>query len=195
MVKEHPLSTRHRAVGMVSGGMIQSAVAKELGASVRSIQIWMVRNRRNESLENRIGLGREAIAHPSVQHRFGQICPEKIPIYEEIGKKITSKGYPVSKTTVHNYLTKCLHLKPLKPRCLTKLTEAQIRRLAFVQEPQKKTGPSLAGSTYRSAMSLPSRYSTGQTARTNASVRTRALMSPQRDGETPAENYGTGHDY
>ena len=65
MVKEHSLSTRHRAVGMVSGGMTQAAVAKQLGVSVRSIQIWMARDRKREALENRTGRGRKTLLTPA----------------------------------------------------------------------------------------------------------------------------------
>ena len=53
----------------------------------------------------------------------------------KLAKKLTEKGHPVSKTTVHNYMTKCLGLKPLKLRRQPKLTEAQKRkRLAFARE-------------------------------------------------------------
>ena len=61
MVKEHPLPTRHCVGGMVSGGTTQAAVAKELGVSVSSIQIWMARNRRKELPENRTGRGRTTV--------------------------------------------------------------------------------------------------------------------------------------
>ena len=66
----------------------------------------------------------------------------------KVARKVTFKGYPVYKTTVHNYLTKCLRLlEPLKPRCQPKLTEAhKIKRLPFAQE--RKTGPSKTGGAF-----------------------------------------------
>ena len=45
---------------MVSEGMTQATVAKEFGASVRSMQIWIARNRRKQSLENRMWIQVEA---------------------------------------------------------------------------------------------------------------------------------------
>ena len=43
MVKEYSLATRHRAVGMVRGGMTQASVAQTLGVSVSTMKIWMAR--------------------------------------------------------------------------------------------------------------------------------------------------------
>ena len=135
MAKEHPLSTRHRAVGMVSGGMTQAAVAKELGVSVRSIQTWMARNRRKESLENRTGRGRKTVLTRVSKIVLAKCVQKRHQSTRKLARKLTSKGYPASKTTVHNYMTKCLHLKPLKPRCQPKLTEEQkMKRLKFAQE-------------------------------------------------------------
>ena len=46
--------------------------------------------------------------------------------------KLTTKGRPASKTAVHQYMTMCRRLKPLKLHNKTKVTEAQIcKRLAL----------------------------------------------------------------
>ena len=52
----------------------------------------------------------------------------------KLARKLVAKGHPESKTTVHQYLAKCLYLKSLKLRRKPKLTEAQKRkRLAFAK--------------------------------------------------------------
>ena len=58
----------------------------------------------------------------------------------KLAKKLTEKGHPVSKTTVHNYMAKCLGLKPLNLRRQPKLAEAQKRkRLVFAREQKNRT--------------------------------------------------------
>ena len=91
----------------------------------------------------------------------------------KLAKKLTEKGHPVSKTTVHSYMTKCLGLKKLKLRRQPKLTEAQKRkRLAFARYRKNWTW---TRGTACSAMSLCSSSCTGRIARTSASGRTVAL--------------------
>ena len=135
MVKEHSLSTRHRAVGMVSGGMTQAAVAKQLRVSVRSIQIWMARDRKRESLENHTGRGRQTVLTRASKIVLAKVVQKRHQSMRKLATKLTAKGHPVSKTTVHNSLTKCPHLKAFKPRCKPKLIEVQkIKLLAFARE-------------------------------------------------------------
>ena len=60
----------------------------------------------------------------------------------KLARKLTDKSHPASKTTVHHYLTKCLHLKSLSLRRQPKLTEVQKRkRLAFVKARKNWTVP------------------------------------------------------
>ena len=59
MVKEHLLSMRYRAVGMVNGGLTQVQVAKQLKIGSRTLKRWMGLDRRGETLENRKDRGRK----------------------------------------------------------------------------------------------------------------------------------------
>lgn len=135
MVKEYSLATRHRAVGMVRGGMTQASVAQTLGVSVSTMKIWMARDRQGQSLRNRTGRGRKTVLTRVAKIVLAKAALKRRQSTRKLAKKLTAKGHPVSKTTVHSYLTKCLHLKPLKPRRQPKLTEAQkLKRLAFARE-------------------------------------------------------------
>ena len=86
MIKEHPLSTRHRAVGMVSGCMTQLLLPRSSeypSAAYKSG--WLETAGRNRLKTALVEAGR--LAHPSVQNRLGQICPVKTPVHEESGKR------------------------------------------------------------------------------------------------------------
>ena len=71
MVKEHALATRHRAVGMVRGGMKVGDVARQLGVYRRTLHLWLARDRSGVSLENRKGRGRKT-AEPGGENRSRQ---------------------------------------------------------------------------------------------------------------------------
>ena len=59
MVKEHSVSTRYRAIGMIEAGATQAHVAKTLGVAVRTVRKWKNRHEAGETLENRPGRGRK----------------------------------------------------------------------------------------------------------------------------------------
>ena len=128
MVKEHSLSTRYRAVGMVNGGMTQGQVAEELGVGVRTIKRWMARDRQEEALENRKGRGRETSISRVAKIVLAKSALKRHQSTRKLARKLTGKHHPVSKSTVQRYLKQCLHLKPLKPHRQPKLTAAQKRR-------------------------------------------------------------------
>lgn len=134
MAKEHSLSTRHRAVAMVKAGMKQADVAKQLSVSVRSIKIWLSRDRTGESLQSRAGRGRKTVLSRVAKIVLAKAALKRHQSVRKLATKLTAKGHPASKSTVHQYLTKCLHLKSLKLRRQPKLTEVQKRkRLAFAK--------------------------------------------------------------
>lgn len=128
MVKEHSLSTRYRAVGMVNGGMTQGQVAEELGVGVRTIKRWMARDRQGEALENRKGRGRKTSISRVAKIVLAKSVLKRHQSTRKLARKLTGKHHPVSKSTVQRYLKQCLHLKPLKPHRQPKLTAAQKRR-------------------------------------------------------------------
>lgn len=135
MVKEHALATRHRAVGMVEAGMKVCDVAIQLGVSRRTLQLWLARARSGVPLENRRGRGRKTVLSRVAKIVLAKATLKRRQSTRKLAKKLTEKGHPVSKTTVHHYMTKCLRLKPLKLRQQPKLTDAQKRkRLAFARE-------------------------------------------------------------
>lgn len=128
MVKEHPLSTRYRAVGMINGGMTQAQVARDLGVGVATIRRWQTRDRQGETMENRTGRGRK-----SAMSRVAKIVVAKSAFKRQhstrkLAQKLTAKNHPVSKSAVHRYLKTCLQLKPLKLKLQPRLTEDQKRR-------------------------------------------------------------------
>ena len=52
MVKEHSVSTRNRAIGMIQAGATQAHVAKTLGVGVRTVWNWKNHHEAGEMLEN-----------------------------------------------------------------------------------------------------------------------------------------------
>ena len=80
MVKEHPLSTRYRAVGMINGGMTQAQVARDLGvgvATIRTIRRWQTCDRREKRLKSPSSVARPGRSPPSRGSTacFGVTCP------------------------------------------------------------------------------------------------------------------------
>ena len=59
MVKEHSVSTRNRAIGMIEAGATQAHVAKTLGVAVRTVRNRKNRHEAGEMLENQLSQGRK----------------------------------------------------------------------------------------------------------------------------------------
>ena len=60
IAKDHS-STGHRAVAMVKLGMKRAYVTKQPSVSVRSIKIWLSRDRAGEPLRSRAGRARKTV--------------------------------------------------------------------------------------------------------------------------------------
>ena len=128
MVKEYPLPTRYRAVGMVNGGMPQVEVAKELKIEPRTLRRWMALDRKGVTLENRRGRGRKTAMSRVAKIVVAKSVVKRHQSTRKLARKLGAKQHPVSKSAVHRYLRQCLRLKPLRLRKEPKLTSAQRRK-------------------------------------------------------------------
>lgn len=132
MAKQQSLSTRSRAVGMVSGGMTHGQVAEALGVSRRTICRWLSRDRGGQTLENKTGRGRKSSVSRVAKIVMAKSVLRRGQSTRKLARRLTASGHPISKSTVHRYLRTSLKLKPIRPRLQPKLTELQKRkRLEF----------------------------------------------------------------
>ena len=102
-------------------------VAAHVYASVSGIKVWLARGRKEESLRNRTGRGRKPVLSCVAKIVLAKDAFKRHRSVRKLAMRLTAKGHPASKTTVHKCMTKCLHLKALKLRRLQKLAEAQNR--------------------------------------------------------------------
>ena len=124
-VQIYKLEVRNRAIGMLLSGKTQLSVANMLEKDIRTIQRWWSRYQGNQTLQHRRGAGR-----PKNPHRFSKIVISKSlgkrrKSTRNFAKKLTSMCNPVSKDTVHRYLTKNFAVYPYKRRKCPKLTANQ----------------------------------------------------------------------
>ena len=110
MVGEQTSSIRYRAVGMARGGMTQGHVANELGVSIRTIGRWVSYDRAGQPLENSIGHGRKNSVSRVAKIIISKFVVKRGQSTRILAWKLTAMGHPASKTTVHDYLTKSMHV-------------------------------------------------------------------------------------
>ena len=135
MRREHSLAVRSRAVGMVIGGMQSGQVAQELGIAKRSLERWLALHRAGKGLENQAGRGRKSTITRVAKIVIAKSAFKRGHSTRKLSSKLSQRGHPVSKSTVHRYLRTCLGLKPLKPQLQPKLSpEQKRRRLEFAKE-------------------------------------------------------------
>ena len=109
--KEHSLSTCYRSVAMVKAGMKQADVTTHISVSVRSTKIWLSRGRTGESFRSRAGRGSKTALSRVAKIILAKAALKRQQCVKKLARKLTAKGHPTSKTSVHQYLTKCVHFK------------------------------------------------------------------------------------
>ena len=117
------LEVRNRAICMLLSGKTQLNIANMLEKDIRTIQRWWSRYQENQMLQHRTG-------RPKKLDRVSKIVISKSlgkshKSTRNLAKKLTSMGNPVSKDTVHRYLTKEFSVYPYKRRKCPKLTAKQ----------------------------------------------------------------------
>lgn len=121
---------RSRAVGMVESGLSQGTVAAKLGVTRQTVNKWWRRFLKGETLKDRKRSGR-----PSCVSRVAKIVCRKAAgkrgqSVRKLAAKLTRKGYPVSRATVHRTMKETFGLKaykrPLKPKISEKQRKARL---------------------------------------------------------------------
>ena len=121
---------RSWAVGMVESGLSQGTVAAKLGVTRQTVNKWWRRFLKGETLKDRKRSGR-----PSCVSRVAKIVCRKAAgkrgqSVRKLAAKLTRKGYPVSRATVHRTMKETFGLKaykrPLKPKISEKQRKARL---------------------------------------------------------------------
>ena len=139
-VNENKLQVRNRAIGMLLAGSTQKVVANELGKDIRTVRRWWVRYNSSKDLQHRKGAGRPKKLNRRSKILIAKSLGKRHKSTRFIAKQITRTCAPVSKDTVHRYLTQNLKVRPYKRPKQPKLSAKQREnRLNFCLEKQNWT--------------------------------------------------------
>ena len=116
---------RTRAIGMLEGGLTQKEVASRIGKDIRTIKRWWKRFTSNQSLDHKPCAGRPSLLNPVAKMIIGKSLGKRHQSTRRLSAKLKSKGYSISKSTVHTYLSKSLGVKAIKRPQQPKLTGKQ----------------------------------------------------------------------
>ena len=135
MVKEHSVSTRYSAIGMIEACATQVHVAKTLRVAVRIVRNWKNRHEAGEMLKNRPGRGRKKSISCIAKIFISKSLEKRRHSTRSLARRLTVAGHPISHTSVHMYLRSSLVARPFKLRWTPKLTPAQVtKRIRWCQE-------------------------------------------------------------
>uniref|UniRef100_A0A0K2UNC7 Uncharacterized protein n=1 Tax=Lepeophtheirus salmonis TaxID=72036 RepID=A0A0K2UNC7_LEPSM len=112
MVREHSLETRPKAVGMIEGGSSQRDIPKWLQIPLRTIDNWCKKRKDGQTLANQKGRGRKKKISKVLKLVISKSLTKKRQSTRKLAARLTSKGYPLSKSSVHNYLRHSLNALP-----------------------------------------------------------------------------------
>ena len=116
---------RSRAVGMVQAGLTQGEVASRIGLSRRTVNKWWRKFRQGKSMADGERSGRpnqvSGVAKIVCQKAIGK----RGQSVRKLAKRLTRKGYGVSKSTVHRHMRKFVGVKSYKRPRQPKITEKQ----------------------------------------------------------------------
>ena len=104
---------RTRAIGMLEGGLTQKEVASRIGKDIRTIKRWWKRFTSNQSLDHKPGACRPSLLNPVAKMIIGKSLGKRHQSTRILSAKLKSKGYSISKSTVHSYLSKSLGVKEI----------------------------------------------------------------------------------
>lgn len=132
--------TRARAIGMMESGLSTSAIASRLGVSERTVIRWRGRLKRNESLSDKPRSGRPIKIHGVARQVISKAVGKRGQSTRKLAKRLTMKGYPVSRETVRRHMKSSLGLtsyrRTKRPLLTKKMKKA---RVAFAKDKVKWT--------------------------------------------------------
>ena len=124
------IGLRYRAIGMIEGGMTQRQVAKSLKVGLRSIARWWKSHKSGQSLHDKPRSGRPEKIHHVAKQVISLSIGKRGQSTRKLARRLTSKGYSVSRETVRRHLKNEINLKayrrPRKPRLTEKMKKARI---------------------------------------------------------------------
>lgn len=140
MPKLYSLEVRAEAVGRVKAGLAYKQVAKDMRIPYRTVQNWVLRNRRGESLEDKGGRGRKKILSTRAKVVIAKSIGKRRQSTRKLARRLTAVGETCSKSTVHRYMRSSLGVKSRKRPKKPKLSEKNIQdRYQFAKMTKKFT--------------------------------------------------------
>lgn len=131
-------NVRLRAIGLLESGVAQRNVAERFGVNRTTLFRWWRRHCAGKSLADMKRSGR-----PSTVHKVAKIVCAKAEgkrgqSVRKLAMRLTRKGYPMSKSGVHRFMTETKQFKSYKRQKQPKISEKQkVARLAFCKSKKK----------------------------------------------------------
>ena len=136
-IKMTKINDRVRAIGKLEEGCTQINVAQGLGVNVRTVKRWWRQWKTEKSVNFRKKSGRPKVLKKPAKLVISKSMHKRGWSSRKLSNKLTARGYPCSKDTVHRYLKSELGAVPFKRQVIPKITENQaIKRLQFARARQ-----------------------------------------------------------
>ena len=133
-VRDHGLEIRNQAIGMLSTGMTQKDVATKLQVSLRSIERWWRKQKLGKSQKTEARPGRNFSIQKAAKIIISKSLSKRRKSTRNLVEIVSSRGYPISHSTVHRYIRDKIGAKsykrPKRPRLTEKMKE---KRLKFAE--------------------------------------------------------------
>ena len=134
-VRDHGVSLRSEAIGMIKCGVSQKEVAQRLNVGERSVRRWWwwTYNVGN-SLDTQLRSGRPKCLNRVAKTIINKSMGKRWQSVRKLSRKLTCEGYKTSKSTVHRHLSNSLGATPYKRPKIPRITDRiKENRLLFAQ--------------------------------------------------------------
>ena len=125
-------AVRSRAIGLLEGGVAQGVVAEKLGVDRTTVYRWWKRFRDGKPLADKKRSGRPRAVSNVARIVCAKAAGKRGQSVRKLATRLTRKGYPVSKSGVHRFMTQSKHFRSYKRSKQPKMTRKQkLARLEF----------------------------------------------------------------
>ncbi|KAF0299338.1 hypothetical protein FJT64_027888 [Amphibalanus amphitrite] len=127
-------AVRSRAIGLLEGGVAQGVVAEKLGVDRTTVYRWWKRFRDGKPLADKKRSGRPRAVSNVARIVCAKAAGKRGQSVRKLATRLTRKGYPVSKSGVHRFMTQSKHFRSYKRSKQPKMTRKQkLARLEFCE--------------------------------------------------------------
>ena len=109
-VRDHGVSLRSEAIGLIKCGISQKEVAQGLNVGEQSVRRWWRTYNVGDSLDTQVRSGRPKCLNRIAKIIINKSMGKRWQSVRKLSRKLTCEGYKTSKSTVHRHLSNSLVL-------------------------------------------------------------------------------------